>query len=152
MQQQAQSQSSDFRLAAAETLLNQQLATWTQAASHIHQLKQFLHQPAPNVPSPPPTPTIPQSSPEPPQPKAPPEGTSSTPTSFNPGEMITKLRDNFKEEMTNAFRKFQKSNQPPSIFSCSTSTCHSATITTSATCGSTIVPCPCHSCPTIFVN
>ena len=74
----------------------------------------FLHQPSPNVPSPPPTPTVPPSSPEPPQPKAPPEGTSSTPTSLNPEEMIKQLRANFKEGMTDAFRKFQESNQPPS--------------------------------------
>ena len=77
-------------------------------------LNNFLHQPSPNVPSPPPTPTVPPSSPEPPQPKAPPEGTSSTPTSLNPEEMIKQLRANFKEGMTDAFRKFQKSNQPPS--------------------------------------
>ena len=39
--------------------------------------------------------------------------------------------------------------QPTSTpnFAHSTSTCHSTTTTTSATCGSTIVPCPCLACP-----
>jgi type II secretory pathway pseudopilin PulG len=104
MQQQVQSQAQISALQQRNALLNQQLAT--QAASHIHQLQQFLRQPTP-------TPTAPPASPEPPLPKASPEGTSSTPPSVNPDEM--KLRDNFKEEMTDAFRNFQESNQLPPL-------------------------------------
>ena len=110
MLQQAQPQAQISALQQQNALLDQQLAT--QAAFHIHQLQKFIHQPTPRVQSPPLTPIIPPSSPEPPQPKAPPEGTSTTSTSFNPEEMIEKLRDNFKEEMADTFRKFQESNQP----------------------------------------
>ena len=70
MQQQAQSQAQISSLQQQNALLNQQLAT--QAASHIHQLQQFLQSPNPNPPSSSPTPQAPTPS-EPPQLKVPPE-------------------------------------------------------------------------------
>jgi hypothetical protein len=57
MQQQAQSQAQISSLQQQNALLNQQLAT--QAASHIHQLQQFLQSPNPNPPSSSPTPQAP---------------------------------------------------------------------------------------------
>ena len=83
MQQQAPSQAQISSLQQQNALLNQQLAT--QAASHIHQLQQFLH---PSSSSP--NPQIPAPS-EPPQPKVQSEVKTSNSLPINIEEMVRRL-------------------------------------------------------------